>query len=55
MKHLDITCWKEFGENEWVFVLAQLRKWIESVVGHMEELVDGIHDVVNNINVSTRT
>ena len=48
-------CWKEFGENEWVFVLAQLRKWLESVVGHMEELVEGIHDVVKNINVSTRT
>ena len=48
-------CWKEFGENEWVIVLAQLRKWIESVVGQMEGLVEGIHDVVKNINVSTRT
>ena len=48
-------CWKEFGENEWVFVLFQLRKWLESVFGHMEELVEGIHDVVKNINVSTRT
>ena len=54
MKHLDITCWKEFGENEWVFVPAQLCKWLESVVGHMEELAEGIHDVVKNINVSTR-
>ena len=48
-------CWKEFGENEWVFALAQLRKWIESVVGHMEELAEGIHDVVKNINAFTRT
>ena len=55
MKHLEITCWKEFGENEWIFVLAQLRKWLESVVGHMEELAKGIHDVVKNINVSIRT
>ena len=55
MKHLDITCCKEFGENEWVSVLAQLRKWLESVVGHMEGLEEGIHDVLKNINVSTRT
>jgi len=41
--------------NEWVFVLSQLRKWLESVFGHMEELAEGIHDVVKNINVSTRT
>ena len=47
-------CWKEFGENKWVFVLAQLRKWLDSVVGHMEEFAEGIHDVVKNINVSTR-
>ena len=47
-------CWKEFGENEWVFVLAHLHKWLESVVGHMEELAEGIHDFVKNINVSTR-
>lgn len=46
-------CWKEFGEHEWVFVLAQLRKWLESVVGHMEELAEGIHDAVENIDVST--
>ena len=25
------------------------------IVGHMEELAEGIHDVVKNINVSTRT
>lgn len=37
-------CWQAFGEHEWVFVLAQLRKWLESVVGHMEELAEGIHD-----------
>ena len=41
--------------NEWVFVLSQLRKWLELVFGHMEELAEGIHDVVKNINVSTRT
>ena len=33
----------------------KLRKWLELVVGHMEELAEGIHDVVKNINVSTRT
>ena len=32
----------------------KLHKWLESVVGHMEELAEGIHDVVKNINVSTR-
>lgn len=48
-------CWQEFGEHEWVFVLAQLRKWLESVVGHMEELAESIHDDVKNINVSTST
>ena len=46
---------KNLGENEWVFVLDQLCKWLESVVGHMEELAEGIHDFVKNINASTRT
>ncbi|KAH9309397.1 hypothetical protein KI387_037308 [Taxus chinensis] len=46
-------CWQGFGEDEWVFVLAQLRKWLDVAVSSMEDLAEGINDVVKKTDLCT--
>eukprot|EP00268_Persea_americana_P004589 TRINITY_DN11476_c0_g1_i2.p1 TRINITY_DN11476_c0_g1~~TRINITY_DN11476_c0_g1_i2.p1 ORF type:complete len:1845 (-),score=356.21 TRINITY_DN11476_c0_g1_i2:119-5653(-) len=40
-------CWQEFDENDWGFVLSQLRRWIESVVVLMEEIAENVDSLTN--------
>ncbi|GLJ37723.1 hypothetical protein SUGI_0766400 [Cryptomeria japonica] len=46
-------CWQEFGEDDWVFVLAQLRKWLDVAVSSMEDLAEGVNNVVRNTDPCT--
>lgn len=40
-------CWQEFDENDWAFVLSQLRRWIESAVVLMEEMAENVDSLTN--------
>ncbi|KAK9124663.1 hypothetical protein Sjap_014265 [Stephania japonica] len=48
-------CWKDFNEDDWQYTLSQLRKWIESVVLVMEDLVEKVDemksDTYNNVEI----
>ncbi|XP_050138704.1 E3 ubiquitin-protein ligase listerin [Malus sylvestris] len=41
-------CWKEFNEEDWEFVLSQLRRWIQSAVVMMEEIAENINDIITS-------
>lgn len=41
-------CWKEFNEEDWDFVLSQLRRWIQSAVVIMEEIAENVNDAISN-------
>lgn len=49
-------CWEDFDEDDWKFVLHQLRFWIEAAVVMMEEIVENVNctlmDGTNDINAS---
>ncbi|XP_051134250.1 E3 ubiquitin-protein ligase listerin isoform X2 [Andrographis paniculata] len=49
-------CWEEFDDDDWKFVLHQLRFWIEAAVVMMEEFVENVNDTLKNepddVNVS---
>lgn len=49
-------CWEYFDEDDWKFVLHQLRFWIEAAVVMMEEIVENINhtltDEPNDSNAS---
>lgn len=36
-------CWEDFDEDDWKFVLHQLRFWIETAVVLMEEMVENVN------------
>ncbi|KAH6766101.1 hypothetical protein C2S52_017084 [Perilla frutescens var. hirtella] len=39
-------CWEDFDEDDWKFVLHQLRFWIEAAVVMMEEIVENINNTL---------
>ncbi|XP_062086702.1 E3 ubiquitin-protein ligase listerin isoform X2 [Humulus lupulus] len=41
-------CWKEFNDEDWEYVLFQLRRWIQSSVVLMEELAESVDESVTN-------
>lgn len=41
-------CWEKFDEDDWEFTLYWLRRWIESAVILVEEIVENINDAVNS-------
>lgn len=45
-------CWKEFNEEDWDFVLSQLRRWIQSAVVIMEEIAENVNDAISNSIIS---
>ncbi|KAL8531325.1 hypothetical protein ACS0TY_008085 [Phlomoides rotata] len=49
-------CWEDFDEDDWKFVLHQLRFWIEAAVVMMEEMVENVNctlvDGPNDVNAS---
>lgn len=46
-------CWKDFDEDDWKFVLHQLRFWIEAAVVMIEEIVENInHTLMDGPNDS---
>ncbi|KAJ4978445.1 hypothetical protein NE237_009225 [Protea cynaroides] len=48
-------CWKNFDEDDWDFVLAQVRGWIESAVLLMEETAENLDNLVTNTSASDET
>lgn len=48
-----VYCWQEFRDDDWAFVLAQLRKWLDVAVSSMEDLAEGINDVVKTADPHT--
>ncbi|KAK9159226.1 hypothetical protein Scep_005800 [Stephania cephalantha] len=48
-------CWTDFNDDDWQYTLSQLRKWIESVVLVMEDLVEKVDemklDTYNNVEI----
>ncbi|XP_057483183.1 E3 ubiquitin-protein ligase listerin-like isoform X2 [Actinidia eriantha] len=48
-------CWKEFNDEDWEFVVYQLRSWIESAVVMMEEVAENVNEVVTNISISNNS
>ncbi|KAL5580602.1 hypothetical protein UlMin_013044 [Ulmus minor] len=45
-------CWKEFEEEDWEYVLSQLRRWIQSAVVIMEEIAESVDDTFTNSSTS---
>ncbi|CAL8160412.1 unnamed protein product [Prunus armeniaca] len=41
-------CWKEFDEDDWEFVLYQLRRGIQSAVVMMEEIAENVNDTITS-------
>ncbi|KAL6501147.1 hypothetical protein OROHE_025077 [Orobanche hederae] len=41
-------CWEYFDENDWKFVLHQLRMWIEAAVVVLEEIVENVNYTSTN-------
>ncbi|GFZ19943.1 HEAT/U-box domain-containing protein [Actinidia rufa] len=48
-------CWKEFNDEDWEFVVYQLRSWIESAVVMMEEVAENVNEVITNISISNNS
>lgn len=43
-------CWKEFTEEDWDYLLHELRSWIQTAVVMMEEVAENVNDVITNIS-----
>uniref|UniRef100_A0A803PV39 E3 ubiquitin-protein ligase listerin n=1 Tax=Cannabis sativa TaxID=3483 RepID=A0A803PV39_CANSA len=41
-------CWKDFNDEDWEYVLFQLRRWIQSSVVLMEELAENVDENITN-------
>ncbi|XP_024158804.1 E3 ubiquitin-protein ligase listerin isoform X2 [Rosa chinensis] len=41
-------CWKEFDEEDWEFVLSQIRRWLQSIVVMMEEIAENVNDTITS-------
>lgn len=41
-------CWKDFDEEDWEFVLSQIRRWLQSVVVMMEEIAENVNDTITS-------
>ncbi|XP_045827621.1 E3 ubiquitin-protein ligase listerin-like isoform X2 [Trifolium pratense] len=40
-------CWNEFNEDDWDFLLSNLRSWIQSVVVMMEDVAENVNGLVD--------
>ncbi|GAU13221.1 hypothetical protein TSUD_245910 [Trifolium subterraneum] len=40
-------CWNEFNEEDWDFLLSNLRSWIQSVVVMMEDVAENVNGLVD--------
>ncbi|XP_050367875.1 E3 ubiquitin-protein ligase listerin isoform X2 [Argentina anserina] len=45
-------CWKEFNEDDWEFVLSQIRRWLQTVVVMMEEIAENVNETITNSSTS---
>lgn len=45
-------CWNEFSEEDWDFLLFNLRCWIQSVVVMMEDTTENVNGLVDNSSAS---
>ncbi|XP_040991883.1 E3 ubiquitin-protein ligase listerin isoform X1 [Juglans microcarpa x Juglans regia] len=45
-------CWKEFDEDDWEFLLSNLRRWIQSAVVVMEEVAENLNDAFVDMSSS---
>ncbi|CAI8583764.1 unnamed protein product [Vicia faba] len=41
-------CWNDFNEEDWEFLLSNLRCWIQSVVVMMEDVTENVNGLVDN-------
>ncbi|KAL6195350.1 hypothetical protein ACLB2K_030969 [Fragaria x ananassa] len=41
-------CWKEFDEEDWEFVLSQIRRWLQTVIVMMEEIAENVNDTITS-------
>ncbi|KAI4305367.1 hypothetical protein L6164_028737 [Bauhinia variegata] len=39
-------CWNEFGEEDWDFLLSNLRCWIQSAAVMMEDVAENVNDAI---------
>nr|POE66372.1 e3 ubiquitin-protein ligase listerin [Quercus suber] len=45
-------CWKEFNEEDWEFLLSNIRRWIQSAVVMMEEVAESVNDAITSMSTS---
>lgn len=45
-------CWKEFNEEDWEFLLSNMRRWIQSAVVMMEEVAESVNDAITSMSTS---
>ncbi|KAL8129875.1 hypothetical protein V2J09_019030 [Rumex salicifolius] len=41
-------CWEEFEDDDWLFVLSQLKCWMEAVILPLEEAIEGLDHAAQN-------